>query len=146
MPRYQVGEAVPPQSGLQHRLQVGGLHVSVFAPRSRPASWPSQEMVFHLMQEPFKIKTTNSMAMGKLGLVDKKLLRAPLYRNFLFHIHAHINDIQKTVMSDTMIVRSLKRSLIHLAQLSIKDVRNITKMTNVSTDFWWCWTKKRKHN
>lgn len=42
-----------------------------------------------------------------------------------------INDIQKIVMSDTMIVRSLERSIIHLAHLSInKDVRNITKMTD----------------
>jgi len=92
----------------------------------------THEMVFNfVLREPFKIKTTNSMAMEKLGLEDKKILGAPLSRNLSFHIHAPINDIQKTVMSDTMIVRSLERSIIHLTHLSInKDVRNITKMTD----------------
>jgi hypothetical protein len=49
----------------------------------------TQEMVFNVvLREPFKIKTTNSMAMEKLGLEDKKFLRAPLSRNLSFHIHA----------------------------------------------------------
>jgi hypothetical protein len=35
-------------------------------------------MVFNVvLREPFKIKTTNSMAMEKLGLEDKKISQGP---------------------------------------------------------------------
>lgn len=65
----------------------------------------------------------------------KKLLRALLSRNLSLHIFlldACINDIQKIVMSDRMMVRTLKRSIIHHTHLSInQDVRNVTKMAHV---------------
>jgi hypothetical protein len=40
-----------------------------------------------MLREPFKIKSTNSMAMEKLGLEDKKFLRGPLSSNLSFYIH-----------------------------------------------------------
>jgi len=66
-------------------------------------------MVFiFVLREPFRISTTNSTAMEKLGLEDKKLLRALLSRNLslqIFLLDACINDIQNIVMSDRMMVR-----------------------------------------
>ena len=61
-----------------------------------------------VLRGPFKIRTTNSPAMKKLGLEDKKLLRALLSRNLslqIFLLDACINDIQNIVMSDRMMVR-----------------------------------------
>jgi hypothetical protein len=39
-------------------------------------------------------------------------------RNLSFHIHEPINDIQKTIMSDTMMAKRLKRSIIHVAHIN----------------------------
>jgi len=61
-----------------------------------------------VLRGPFKIRTTNSTAMKKLDLEDKKLLRALLSRNLslqIFLLDACINDIQNIVMSDRMMVR-----------------------------------------
>jgi len=59
----------------------------------------TQEMVFNfVLREPFKIKTSNSMAMAKLGHENKKLIGPLLSRNlsshsFLLHQASGINDI-----------------------------------------------------
>jgi hypothetical protein len=39
-------------------------------------------------------------------------------RNLTFHIREPINDIQNTITSDTMMVRVLKRSIIHVAHIN----------------------------
>jgi hypothetical protein len=67
----------------EHRLQLGGLHSkasSITFLRSIQVSLMAitQEMVFNFMlREPFMMKTTNSMAMEKLGLEDKKTPQGP---------------------------------------------------------------------
>jgi hypothetical protein len=51
-------------------------------------------------------------------------------RNLSFHIREPINDIQNTIMSDTMMVRMLKNPSF-MSHTSIKnDVINITKMAD----------------